>query len=182
LLPIIVVLIAVGVLSEVNAWMIGPSKGLLVSAEQGDLPAWFAYKNKKQAPVSILCMQALIGSLLGSAYVFMPSVNSGYWLLSDMTAQFTIMMWILLFISAIVLRFKHSKTPRAFQIPGGRLTTCVVAGIGTIVCVALFIVSYIPPTSVIQSGSVVHYELFLLGGLLIFIAVPLLWRYVSKRC
>ncbi|MCH9644308.1 MAG: amino acid permease [Gammaproteobacteria bacterium] len=178
--PVIAALIALGVLSEINSWMIGPSKGLLASAEYGDLPKFFAFKNKKNVPVGILCVQAVVGSLLGAAYIFMPSVNSGYWLLSDLTAQFTIMMWILLFISAIVLAYTHQDVKRSYKIPGGRLGMWIAAGAGMVVCAVILVVSYIPPSSVIESNSVLRYECFLIGGFVFFILAPLLLKKFVK--
>lgn len=181
LVPIIALMIAIGVLSEINSWMIGPSKGLLAAAEEGKLPKYFALKNKYDMPVGILIVQAVFGTLLGSAYVFMPSVNSGYWLLSDLTAQFTIMMWVLLFISAIVLYYKRKDTKRIFKIPGKQLGIWLVGGVGTLTCLVMLVVSYIPPTSVIGEVGVLRYELFLIGGMVLFVILPLLYSRLYDK-
>ena len=181
LVPVIALMIAVGVLSEINSWMIGPSKGLLAAAEEGKLPAFFALKNKHEIPVGILIVQAVFGTLLGSAYIFMPSVNSGYWLLSDLTAQFTIMMWVLLFISAVVLFYKRKETQRAFKIPGKQFGIWLAGGVGTLTCLVMLVVSYIPPASIIGESGMLRYELFLVGGLFFFIIMPLLYLKFRNR-
>lgn len=181
LVPTIAVLIAIGVIAEINAWVIGPSKGMLAAARAGQLPSFYAKTNKHGVPTTILLTQAAIGTLLAAAYIFMPSVNSAYWLLSDLTAEFTMMMWILLFISVIVLRYKQPQTQRPYQIRGGKCGIWLVAGIGTLVCIAVLVFSYIPPDDVIQSNNVVLYEGVLIGGLIIFSILPLLKTLLLSR-
>ena len=61
---VIAVLIILGGISGVSAWIIGPTKGLLVSARDGSLPSRFARVNKYGAPVTILVTQAIIFSFL----------------------------------------------------------------------------------------------------------------------
>ena len=182
MVPVIALMIAFGVLSEINSWMIGPSKGLLAAAEEGKLPACFAIKNKRGIPVGVRIIQSVFGTLLGSAYIFMPSVNSGYWLLSDLTAQFTIMMWVLLFMSAIVLYYKRRDTQRIFKIPGKQLGIWLTGGVGILTCMVMLVVSYIPPTSIVGESNLIRYELFLVGGLVAFIILPLLYvRFCRKQ-
>lgn len=179
LVPTITVLIAIGVIAEINAWVIGPSKGMLAAAKAGQLPKFYAYTNKRGVPTTILLTQGVIGTLLAAAYIFMPSVNSAYWLLSDLTAEFTMMMWILLFISVIVLRYKQPQTLRPYRIPGGKLGIWLVAGIGALVCIVMLVFSYIPPDDVIRSNNILLYESVLFGGLFLFSILPLiktLWR------
>lgn len=173
LVPTLVILIAVGVLAEINAWVIGPSKGMLAAAESGQLPKIFAFKNKRDVPTVILLAQGIIATLLAGAYIYMPSVNSAYWLLSDLTAEFTLMMWILLFISAIVLSMRLKEKNR-WQI-------YLAAGLGVLTCLVVLVFSYIPPSHVIHSGSVFKYEAVLIGGLLLFSILPLLKTLVKHR-
>ncbi|VTR43445.1 Extreme acid sensitivity protein [Serratia fonticola] len=46
----IAALLLLGVLAEIAAWIVGPSRGMLVTAQQGILPARFAKMNKKRRP------------------------------------------------------------------------------------------------------------------------------------
>lgn len=185
LVKILVVLMALGVLAGLNSWVIGPSKGMLAAAEAGQLPKVLAYRNQHNMPTNILILQAIVTTILSAAYVYMPSVNSAFWLLSNLTSQFTVMMWILVFISAIVIQFRYANTPRPFKTPGGKLVMCAISGLGAIVCAIVLGVSYIPPDTVVTAGGVVRYETALIGGLLVFSILPLcltawLARYRKK--
>ncbi|PHQ78936.1 MAG: amino acid permease [Coxiella sp. (in: Bacteria)] len=181
LVPMLVLLIAFGVIAEINAWVIGPSKGMLAAAEAGQLPKIFARKNKHGVPTTILLTQGIIGTLLACAYIYMPSVNSAYWLLSDLTAEFTVMMWILVFISVIVLYYKHPPQDGHYKIPGGIIGLWLTASVGILVCITVLIFSYIPPINVIHSNSVMKYEIVLLGGLILFSILPLLTTIFKSR-
>lgn len=179
--PIIAICIAFGVLAEINAWIIGPSKGIFAAATNKQLPEIFRHANQHNVPVNILIIQASIASILGLAYVFMPSVSSAYWLLSDLTGQFTLLMWLLVFGSAIYLSLKNigqlglKEKLKSYGI-------IFAALLGMLVATGILIVSYIPPSIVIQKNTVLRYEMFLLGGLIIFLIIPIYWRrYTWKR-
>src|SRR5690606_1409171 len=58
--PIFAFFILLGALALLNTWIIGPSKGLLTSALNGDLPKFTQKTNEIGQPVAILFMQALI--------------------------------------------------------------------------------------------------------------------------
>jgi amino acid transporter len=80
-------LITLGGVVLLAAWLIGPAKGLGIVAEEGNMPPLFDRTNKYGAPVAVLLIQALIGSLISLLYVFLPSVNQAYWILSAVTVE-----------------------------------------------------------------------------------------------
>lgn len=104
---VIAALIILGGLSGVSAWIIGPTKGLLVSAKDGSLPSVFSKVNRFGAPVAILIAQALIFSLLSFVFIMLDSINAAYWILSDLSAQLALLVYIFMFAAAIKLRYSH---------------------------------------------------------------------------
>ena len=118
LLPIAAVMLVLGGLGSVSNWIIAPTKGLLVAAEDGQMPQHFCHENKHGAPKVLLIYQAIIVSLLSLVFLFMPTVNSSYWLLTALAAQLYMLMYLLMFITGIYLRYKSPEQPRAFRIPG----------------------------------------------------------------
>lgn len=168
---VIVILIIVGSLSGVSAWIIGPTKGLLVSARDGSLPATFGKVNRFGAPVIILITQALIFTLLSSAFVLFDSINAAYWILSDLCAQMALLVYVFMFAAAIKLRYSKPDKQGAYRIPGGKLVMWLVAGVGTLCCIAAILIGFVPPSQ-IPVGNIVFYEAFLIGGLIIFVAIP----------
>ena len=63
------IFIIIGGLSGVSAWIIGPTKGLLIAARDGCIPQKFAQVNRFGAPVIILIAQGLIFTLLSSVFI-----------------------------------------------------------------------------------------------------------------
>lgn len=174
---VIAVLIILGSLSAVSAWIIGPTKGLLISARDGSLPALFGRVNKYGAPVSILLAQALIFSLLSSIFILSDSINAAYWMLSDLSAQMALMVYVIMFAAAIKLRYSKPDHPRGYTIPGGNIVMWLISGIGIVCCVAAMVVGFIPPSQ-IPMKNVFFFEGFLIGGLVLFVLIPWL---LAKR-
>ena len=169
----VVLCMVIGGLGGVAAWIIGPTKGLLVSAQDGVAPKVLAKVNERGVPVVILLLQAVMLTLLSSAYVFMPTVKSAYWLLTAMTAQVAFLVYIGLFVAAWVLRKKYPAQPRAFKIPGGGVGLALCCLLGLLTCVAAIVLGFVPPAQV-PVGGLLKYELILFGGLACISLAPLL--------
>lgn len=163
------VLITLGGVVSLAAWLIGPAKGLGIVAEEGNMPPVFDRTNKYGAPVAVLVIQALIGSCISLLYVFLPSVNQAYWILSAMTVELLCIVYILVFAAVIKLRYSQPDTPRPFKIPGGMVGVWLVGGLGLAGTVFAFVVGLIPP-SYFSTGGFVYVGSVLLGTFLL--AVP----------
>ncbi len=140
------VLITLGGVVSLAAWLIGPAKGLGIVAEEGNMPPLFDRTNKYGAPVAVLVIQAVIGSIISLLYVFLPSVNQAYWILSAMTVELLCIVYVLVFASVIKLRYSQPNTPRPFKIPGGMAGIWLVGGLGMFGTIFAFIVGLMPPS------------------------------------
>ncbi|WP_084758851.1 APC family permease [Legionella adelaidensis] len=169
--------IILGGLSGVSAWIIGPTKGLLVSAQDGCIPHQFAKTNKYGAPVRILMIQGFIFTLLSTLFILLDSINAAYWILSDLCAQMALLVYVFMFAAAIKLRYSKADKKRAYKIPGGKPGIWLVSGIGLICCVLTILIGFVPPTQ-IPIENVAFFESFLVGGLFLFVLVPWL---LAKR-
>jgi len=138
-------LITVGGVVSLAAWLIGPAQGLGVVAEDGNMPPLFNRTNRHGAPVAILLIQAIIGSVISLLYVFLPSVNAAYWLLSAVTTELLAIVYLLVFAALIKLRYSQPDTLRPFKIPGGMPGVWLVGGLGAFGVIFTFIVGLIPP-------------------------------------
>jgi hypothetical protein len=163
------VLITLGGVVSLAAWLIGPAKGLGIVAEEGNMPPLFDRTNRYGAPVAVLLIQALIGSAISLLYVFLPSVNQAYWILSAMTVELLCIVYILVFAAVIKLRYSQPDTPRPFRIPGGKAGVWIVGGIGLFGTAFAFIVGLMPPSYFATSG-LIYIGAVLLGTFLL--AVP----------
>lgn len=179
-IPIIAILIIVGSASGAAAWIMGPARGLSIASHDNNLPAFFKLHNKKDIPIGILLVQGVIVTFLCMIFFIMPSVNSSYWILSNLTAQLALLFYILMFAAAIRLHHTCSHVQRAFKIPGGSFGIWLVCGTGILTCVGAIIIGFIPPTQV-TVGKVGIYETILIGGILIFSAPPFIFYYCRQH-
>ena len=164
-------LIILGGVSCLAAWIIGPTKALLVSAHDGCLPKQFTRMNKHRVPTVILMTQGVIFTLLSTVIIFVDSINAAYWILSDMCAQLALLAYIFMFAAAIKLRYSQPEKPRAYRIPGGNWGMWIIAGTGLICCLVTILIGFVPPTQ-IPIDNVGFFEAFLVGGMVIFVLVP----------
>jgi len=172
-----VCLIVIGALSGVSAWIIGPTKGLLVAARDQSIPAKFTRVNKHGAPVTILITQGLIFTLMSSVLGLFETINAAYWLLSDLCAQLALLVYIIMFCAAIKLRYSRPDHRGSYQIPGGKIGIWLVAGIGILCCFATTLLGFLPPSQ-IPIANTAFFEIFLIGGLILFVLLP--WFYARK--
>ena len=171
------VLITIGGVVLLAAWLIGPAKGLGVVAEEGNMPPLFNRTNKYGAPVAVLLIQAAIGTVISLLYVFLPSVNQAYWILSAMTVELLCIVYVLVFISLIKLRYSQPDTPRAFTIPGGMPGVWIVGGLGAFGVIFTFIVGLLPPDYFVNTLGYVFAVLF---GTFILAVPPLIFLKMKK--
>lgn len=175
--PITALLIVVGALSGVSAWIIGPTKGLLVAARDGSISKQFTRVNKHGAPVAILITQALIFTLMSSILGLFDSINAAYWMLSDLCAQLALLVYIFMFAAAIKLRYSHPNQRGAYRIPGGKTGVWLVAGVGLMACLLTILLGFVPPAQIPIEHTFV-FEISLIAGFLLFVLLPLI---LTKR-
>lgn len=180
MMPVVAVMLVLGGLGGVSNWIIAPTTGLLVAAEDGNLPDAFQRTNAKGAPVVMLFTQATVVTVLSGLFLFMPSVNGSYWLLTALAAQLYMLMYFIMFAAAIKLRLAEPNHPRQFKIPGGIWGMCFVAGVGIVGVCTTLAVSFIPPEG-IDVGSFARYELTLIIGLLLMCSPPFISSWLQAK-
>lgn len=167
-MPILAVMLLVGSLGQMVNWIISPAKGLMQAAENGFLPKIFAKQNKHKAASTMLITQAVLVSVICLAFLLMPSVNGSYWLLTDLSTQVYMLMYVLMFTGAIILRHRNPNKERAFKVPGGKYSMWVTGLLGLFGCAVTLIVGFFPPDGV-DVGGTLHYEIVFSGGLVAMI-------------
>ena len=166
----------------VVTWVLGPSKGVLEVAKEGYLPKFWQYRNKAGMPTNILIIQAVISSLLALVVLFMPTISGAFWLMSALTAQLYMVMYLLMFAAAIKLRYSKPDIPRTYKVPGGKIGMWLISGIAFLTSLFAIITGFIPTPGVREKGTwyVLGYIAFLLIGTVVFIIIPL-WLYKHNQ-
>ncbi|MCB1110435.1 MAG: amino acid permease [Chlamydiia bacterium] len=172
LLPLLATLLVIGAVAEVNSWIMGPVKALHTTSIHGNLPPFFQNLNKHGMPTHLLLFQAIIVTISSFVIVYMPTLSTAYWVLSALSAQMYLVMYVFMFIAAIRLRYSHPHVPRIYRIPHPHKGIWLVSSIGILASLFAIFIGFIPPTG-FQIQSLFSYELLLAGGLLVMIAIPL---------
>lgn len=168
LMPLAVLSIIIGGFTGMAAWVLGPTKALMIAAQDDAAPRFFARTNRYGAPLGVLLVQFVVIILLCSLFLLFKTVSTTYWVLSDLTAQLALIYYLLLFAAAIKL-LRQSKL------------IWLVSSIGMITCILAIILGFLPPSD-IKITSLFRYEACLIGGILLFTITPLLiYQYSSRK-
>ncbi|MBI5273471.1 MAG: amino acid permease [Chlamydiales bacterium] len=170
LIKLLGALLVIGAIAEVNSWIIGPVKALYTTTEHGNLPPIFQKQNKHGMPTNLLLFQAIVVTIVSCIFPFMPSISSSYWLLTAVSIQIYLVMYILMFAAAIRLRYTRPHVPRAYKIPHPHKGMWVVAFVGMISSTFAFLISFIPPAQ-LKITNFWLYEFFII---IVFVAMSLI--------
>ena len=168
--PIIAIALMFGVLAGVLTWVSGPSKGIFAVGKAGYLPPFFQRSNRNGVQRNILLIQGCIVTLLALLFVVMPSVQSFYQILSQLTVLLYLIMYMLMFSAAIYLRYKMKNTPRPFRLGRGNGLMWLLGCLGFLGALLAFILSFIPPSQISTGSNAVWFSVLIIGCLIVVIA------------
>ena len=178
--PVIAVALAFGVLAGVLTWVAGPSKGIFAVGKAGYLPPFFQKTNKLGVQKNILFVQGIAVTVLSLLFVVMPSVQSFYQILSQLTVILYLIMYLLMFSGAIALRYKMKKLNRPFRIgKSGNGLMWFIGGLGFCGSLLAFILSFIPPSQISTGSNTVWFSVLIIGALIVVVAPFII--YASKK-
>lgn len=166
--PVIAIALAFGVLAGVLTWVAGPSKGLFAVGKAGYLPPFMQKTNKIGVQKNILLIQGGLVTFLSLLFVVMPSVQSFYQILSQLTILLYLIMYLLMFSAAIYLRYSMKGYKRPFRIgKSGNTLMWIVAGMGFLGSLLAFVLSFIPPAQISVGSSTTWYLVLVIGCILV---------------
>lgn len=168
---VMALMLAVGVIGQVTVVTAGPSTGLLAVAKAGYLPKLMQRTNANGVSVPILVLQGLIVTFLCLIFVVMPSVQSVFQILSQISNIMFLTMYIVMFLAAIALRYSQPNIKRPFRIPGGNFGMWLVGLVGLAGALISGGLSFAPPTQ-IGTGSASVYVGILVAATAVEIAIP----------
>ena len=170
--PIMAVALAIGVLAGVLTWVAGPSKGVFAVGQAGYLPKFFQKANKHGVQSNMLYVQGIVVTGLSFIMVLMPSVESFYQILSQLTCLLYLIVYLLMFAAVLKLRYSMKDTKRPFRIgKKGNWFLWIVAGVGFLASLVAFIFSFFPPGQIAMGSKAVWFTVLILGCI-VFTVLP----------
>lgn len=145
------------------------------------MPPFFQKTNKLGVQKNILFVQGGAVTVLSLLFVVMPSVQSFYQILSQLTVVLYLIMYMLMFTGAIVLRYKMKKLNRPFRIgKGGNGLMWFIGGLGFCGSLLAFILSFIPPSQISTGSNTVWFSVLIIGAIVV-VAAPFIITLARNR-
>jgi amino acid transporter len=177
--PALVFLVLLGSLGEMINWMISPARGLFQAAEDHFLPAFLTARNKQGVPVAIALIQAVVMTIVSLAFIFMPSVNGSYWLLTALSTELYMLMYLFMFFAALRLESEKHPRVRLIGMMSWPFVPHILALMGILGCLVTLYIGFLPPSG-IDVGTPLHYHVMFVGGLLLMI-VPVIFFIIYRK-
>lgn len=169
-LPIFSLFVALGSFAGMSNWILAIASGLSAAAKGGFLPPFLRQENRFGSPYPILLLQGIIVTLFSSFFILMPSLNSSFWILTVISSQLYMIMYLLLFVSAFRLRSLYPSIHRPFMIPGKKGGLYLITGMGCFSSLFAFLIGFLPPKE-IEIENIFLYEGIIFFSLL-FCSIP----------
>ncbi|WP_068619990.1 tyrosine-tyramine antiporter [Paenibacillus tuaregi] len=180
LVNIISAMILIGVLVQLSAWVLGPSKSMIKVADEGNLPPFFQKRTSKNIPITFVMIQAIVISLVSVLYLVVPNVNSAFLIITITTTILYCIVYALIAISAIRLRYKMPDIERPFRLglKGNGLMWFV--SILSLLSVAITIVVSLIPPSVLEPSQYTGYIIYQIVATVVMVGIALIIHKKKK--
>jgi amino acid transporter len=172
LVPVLALLAFAGMVGHIMVWVIGPTESIRVAADDGLVPPFFQRTSASGAPMNVMLVQAVVVSLMCVTMLFV-DLNQVFYTLTIASAQIYLVMYVLMFISVIVLRYTKPDVVRSFVIPGGRPGLWLVAGGGGLAALAGIVLMFWPPSTESMAMAGNTFTIVLLAAFIVLVGLPL---------
>ena len=109
----------------------------------------------------------------------MPSVNGSYWLLTALSTELYMLMYLFMFAAAIKIGLKDPQRVHLAGIMSIPYVPGILAVMGLLGCLVTLYIGFLPPAG-IDVGTMLHYTLTFVGGMVIMI-LPVIFFYFYRR-
>lgn len=162
LVKIIALLLAFGVIAEVSSWVVGPTRGMIIAAEEGAIPKSWAKTNEHDVPVYLVIAQGIIVSIWDAVLTFgAGGSNLSFLAAMSLTVVIYLSGYILFFVGYIKAILGEGLNG-AYQMPGGKPVKLIVAIVGLATSIFAFFISFVPPTSIAGNAVQSHEYMWML--------------------
>jgi len=180
----IAILIAVGVIAEVSAWVVGPSWGMMYAGKKGLLPEKLIKENKHGVPTKFLLLQGIIVTVWAAVLTFGGgSSNVSFFTAISLTVIIYIVGYIIFFLAYIKLVRKHDtkEFPRAFEVSKKKGLKLVIAFAGLIVSIFALAISFVPPAQLPSDSSGAYLGILIVSFVVVVFVPFIIYHFMRKK-
>lgn len=175
----ILFLVFIGNVGSIAAWMLGSTRGIFVAAQHNHVARFLQITNKHQAPIGVLVFEAVIFTIACGVFLIFSEVTNAFWLLLALASQVTLLYYIILFASAIRLRYLPAQRG-GFRIPGGKLAMWLLMGLGACTSLVALMTGFIAPVS-LTNNEIFMFHLVMSLGLVLAVCLPFLFFLFKEK-
>lgn len=172
IVKLIALLLALGVMGEVSAWVVGPSRGMYIAAQKGILPKSLTKTNTHDVPVNLVFIQGIVVTIWAAVLTLGGGGDNVSFLTAiSLTVVIYLVGYLLFFIGYFKLILKDGDLKRSYQVPGGKIFKLIVAACGFLTSIFALIISFFPPSQLV--GKSIHEYLTILSvSFVITVLIP----------
>jgi amino acid transporter len=177
--PPVALIMAIGGLGAIGAWLIGSSRLLFVGGLDRLLPEIMSRTHPRwKTPYVALIVQAALSALFIVAATRGDTVRSAYQKLVNATLIVYFIPYLYMFAAAMKLRRQIAGSEGAIPVPGGAAGSLFWNGLGFLTTLIAIVLALIPPADAIdKTGFLVQ----VLGGSVGFVAAGLILYALAAR-
>lgn len=179
LINLALLLVLVGNIGSIAAWMLGSTRAMYVACQKNHVASFLQKVNRHEAPVGVLIFEAIIFTVVSMVFVLFPRVTDSFWLLLDLASQVTLIYYIILFVSAIRLRYLPVFS-EGFLIPGGNVVLWIIMLVGAFSSFMALCAGFFPPEN-LDKNSTFLFRSVMSAGLIVTISLPFILLFYKKR-
>ena len=131
IMNIFALLMAFGMFTQLNSWVLGPSNAMYASASKGTMPLVFHKKTSKDVPITFVIIQAIAVTLFATLYAVLTICGAGnvFGILLNETIILYSVAYVVMIASFIKLKYSRPNVVRGFTIPGKKIGAWMFAGL-----------------------------------------------------
>lgn len=182
LAKVFAVMLAVGVMAEVSAWVVGPARGMYVTAQQGLLPPALRKVNKNDVPVTFVMVQGIIVTIWAAVLTFGGGGgNVSFFTAITLTVVIYLVAYVLFFAAYLVLVLRKKDLTRAYNVPGGTVGKVIVAVVGMLLSLFAFAISFVTPSNIPKAEDAEYTSILVISFVIVAIIPFVIYALHDKE-
>lgn len=163
LLFFILLIVLIGNLGSVAAWMLGSTRGMFIASRHNQVLPFLQRVNRFEAPYGVLLLEAVIFTLAATVFLAFPNIVDSFWLLVVISSQITLCYYVVLFAAAFRL-----GCPKPLMV------------LGSMTAIAAFILGFFPPLG-LSAIDTRNFYLIMIVGLIFALLLPAFFLNYQKK-
>ncbi len=159
-------------IAKIGTWIVAPSEGFYLTAQEKILPKLFLKKNKNDIPVNIILLQSGIATVWCVVLTLSSTHSNMAFLLSlSLTILIYLLAYFLMYFAYFKVVLKMDSLERGYHVSKHKSVKILLAFFGILTTTIAFIVSFFPPSSLsANEGST--YVLILIASFIVTAIIP----------